>query len=414
MQFLYNIAIGLADLFLPIIALFSSKMKRSHLGRKETFSKLKQNISSSDSVIWIHCASLGEFEQGRPIIEHLAIEYPNDKIVLSFFSPSGYEVRKDYDKVAAVVYLPLDTKKKTSHFLEILNPRLAIFVKYEIWPNILQELSKRRIKTIIISGIFRKEQHFFSKNNNWYRKPLDAFAHFFVQDQNSVALLKSIGFENTTLSGDTRFDRVFELVSQREKLDFLEDFTSGKHTLVAGSTWDKDELLLADYINTQALENEVFIFAPHNIKQEGIQRLIKQIKGNVVLYSKATNTAIATAQVLIIDSVGKLTSVYAYADVAYVGGGFGTGIHNILEPATYGIPIVIGPKYDKFKEAKDLITTGACIVVQDQKDLNKTLNEFKTNTEILTKKGNLALQYIKDNIGASDLIFNWIKVNAKH
>lgn len=407
MQFFYNIAIGLVDLFLPIIALFSPKIKLSYVGRKKTIAKLNKSISKTDSVIWMHCASLGEFEQGRPIIERLVAAYPNDKIVLSFFSPSGYEVRKNYEKADVVVYLPLDTTQKVKAFLDIINPKLALFVKYEIWPNLLQELSKRNVETLLISGIFRKEQHFFTKNNDWHRKPLYAFSHFFVQDQQSVELLSQIGFNNTTLAGDTRFDRVYELISQRQELKFLDQFTKNKHTLVAGSTWKQDEALLVDYINNQASKNERFIFAPHNIKQEGIQKLVQQIKVKTVLYSQATITEIEQAKVLIIDSVGKLTSVYAYADIAYVGGGFGTGIHNILEPATYGIPIIIGPKFQKFNEAKELIAKGACFVIQNQDELNPQLQNFR-NQDLLKEKGDLALSYIQEHVGASDIVMSLI------
>ncbi len=409
MQFLYNIAVGLADLLFPVLGWFSPKMKRAYLGRKTTNQELKKTVSETDMVLWMHCASLGEFEQGRPVLEQLRQDYPQHKIVLSFFSPSGYDIRKDYDKVDAVVYLPLDTQKKVTEFLQVLHPNLALFVKYEIWPNLLKALSKERIDTLLISGIFRANQHFFTKKAAWYREPLKAFSHFFVQDQQSVDLLNNIGIESVTLAGDTRFDRVHKLVAERQHLKYLDAFCTDKHILVLGSSWQEDEDLLLHYINSSVGENEKFIIAPHEIKQDRIRNLMQSLKVESLLYSEADSQSIKTAKVLIIDSIGKLTSVYAYAHVAYVGGGFGNGIHNILEPAAYGLPILIGPKYDKFIEAVDLVLNGSCLVVHSNSDLEIHLQLLRDNKALLTEKGELALNYVKQHTGATKKIIHYIK-----
>jgi len=408
MQFLYNILVYTVKLFIPVLALFNAKMKLFYFGRKETLSRLSDKIKKTDQVIWMHCASLGEFEQGKPVLEKLHQQFSNHKIVLSFFSPSGYEVRKDYPLADVVVYLPLDTTKDSKRFLQLVHPDLAIFVKYEFWPNLLQEIKRQAVKTILISGIFRENQAFFTKKGKWIRKPLSAFTHFFVQDEKAVSLLNSIGFANTTLSGDTRFDTVYNLVKQRQKLDLIESFTKQKHVLVAGSTWDKDEELLIQYINNEATDEERFIIAPHNINNRAINDLVLKLETNTILYSKAQQSNITRAQVLIIDSIGLLTSVYAYANIAYVGGGFGAGIHNILEPATYGIPIIIGPKYQKFNEAIELIQHKASFVIHTKDELASQLYFFKSNKEVLASTGEISRNYVNKNIGATAVILEYI------
>ena len=413
MQFLYNLVVQFARLFIPLFGLFSSKMRLFYKGRKETFSKIENAIGENDKSIWMHCASLGEFEQGRPVFEKLKLEYPNHKLVLSFFSPSGYEVRKDYELANVVVYLPLDTVNNAKEFLKKIQPSLAIFIKYEFWPNLLAELYKQKITTLLVSGIFRENQIFFQKNKKWFRQNLRAFTHFFVQNKESVKLLNSIGYNNVSQNGDTRFDRVYSLIKQKKELELVASFTQNNSTLVAGSTWDKDEALLINYINTKASNIERFIIAPHNIKTAEIEKLTQNITKKTLLYSEATPENIQNTQVLIIDSIGLLTSVYSYASFAYVGGGFGAGIHNILEPATYGIPILIGPNYHKFQEAVDLVEKKACFVIQNQENFNKKLQELFTNKEILTASGKIAKQYILDNIGATDKVMEFVKKRLK-
>ncbi|RPD97497.1 3-deoxy-D-manno-octulosonic acid transferase [Aureibaculum marinum] len=413
MYFIYNIAVYITIFFLKIIALFNKKIALFIKGREGVFTKLKNTFSTEDQIIWFHCASLGEFEQGRPIIEKLKKQlinsnFYNFKILVTFFSPSGYEVRKNYNTADLVVYLPLDTKKNARKFIEIVNPKMAIFVKYEFWPNLLKALKNKQIKTILVSGIFRENQSFFKKYGKWMRKSLNTFDHFFVQNETSVRLLNTIGFNNITLSGDTRFDRVYEITKQKINLDFAEQFKDNKITLVAGSTWPKDETILIDYINNNAKLNQKYIIAPHNINSQNIEKLKDRISKKVVLYSEIENKDLSQFQVLIIDTVGILTQIYYYGDISYVGGGFGSGIHNILEPATFGIPILIGPNYHKFKEAKDLINLKACISINEKYKLNETLTLLFDNDELRKNKGNIAKNYIIENIGSTKKIINYI------
>lgn len=409
MYFLYNLLTLFAGFVLKITALFNKKIKLFIDGRKLTFTKLQQAIAETDEVIWMHCASLGEFEQGRPIIEKLKLKFPTKKVVLTFFSPSGYEVRKNYEFADVVCYLPLDSTQNAKRFLEIVHPSLAIFVKYEFWPNLLKELKVRNIETLLISGIFRENQLFFQSYGGWMRKSLATFSHFFVQDENSKKLLKSINFNNVTVSGDTRFDRVFEITQQNNKLPFIEEFIDNKYTLVAGSTWKEDELMLVDYINNNASENEKFIIAPHNINPKDIADLKNSISKNVVLFSEKDNKNLTEYQVFIIDTVGILTRIYSYASVAYVGGGFTkTGVHNVLEPATFGIPILIGPNYQKFNEAIDLVKNKACLSVDNSNELSLHLDKFFQSNELRSKTGEKAEKYVVEKTGATAKIIEFI------
>ncbi|WP_457609590.1 3-deoxy-D-manno-octulosonic acid transferase [Lutibacter sp.] len=410
MYFLYNILIFITRFFLQIIALFNKKIKLFVDGRKITFSKLKKNISKNDEVIWFHCASLGEFEQGRPIIEKLKKENPTKKLVLTFFSPSGYEVRKNYEVADVVCYLPLDTQSNAKKFLDIVHPTLVVFVKYEFWPNILKELKKREIKTILVSGIFRKNQAFFKWYGGWMRKILQVFNHFFVQDEYSEKLLKSIGFSNVTVSGDTRFDRVFEITKQNNELQFIKQFKNNTYTLVAGSTWKEDEKILVEYINNSASEKEKFIIAPHNINTKDIEELKASISKKVILFSNKNGEKFQGFQVFIIDTVGILTKIYSYADIAYVGGGFTkTGVHNVLEPATFGVPILIGPNYHKFNEAIELVKIDACFSVNNSKKLSVLLKKLFQSEERREEAGNKALNYVIEKTGATTKILYYIR-----
>ncbi len=408
MYFLYNIIVNSANFILKIIAIFNKKIHLFIEGRKDVFKKLENHFSINDSVIWFHCASLGEFEQGRPIIEKTKSQYPNYKILVTFFSPSGYEIRKDYATADLVTYLPFDTKKNAKKFLEIVNPQLAIFIKYEFWPNLLKELQVKDVKTVLVSGIFRKNQSFFKNYGGWMKKSLKTFDHFFVQNQQSKDLLKEIGFENVTISGDTRFDRVYDITKQGNNLEFVKQFINNKTTLIAGSTWPKDEELLVNYINTQADANQKFIIAPHNIHKNEIEKLKESITKETVLYSDIDGKDLSTFQVFIIDTIGLLSKIYKHANIAYVGGGFGAGIHNLLEPATFGVPIIIGPNYHKFKEAKELIDGEACIVITNNSELNNELTMLFTNTNTRIDKGNIARNYVLDNTGATGVIIDYI------
>ena len=410
MYFIYNTLILIVGFLLKPVAFFNKKINFFVEGRKDTFPKLLQSIQPKDKVIWIHCASLGEFEQGRPIVEKLKIQYPSYKLVLTFFSPSGYEVRKNYEEVDVVCYLPLDSQKNVNQFLHIAHPELAIFVKYEFWPNFLKELKARSIKTILVSGIFRKEQAFFKWYGGWMRKSLAAFSHFFVQDESSEQLLRQIGCENVTVNGDTRFDRVFEITQQNNELSFISEFKNDQYTLVAGSTWKEDEDLLVAYINTQASENEKFIIAPHNINAKDIEELKNSISKKTVLFSEMSGENLKDYQVFIIDTVGILTKIYSYATIAYVGGGYTkSGIHNVLEPATFGVPIVIGPNYNRFNEAIDLVKNKACFVVDNSKKLSVLLNGFFHEKEKREQAGSNAYNYVVSEKGATSKILNFIK-----
>ncbi|MEN8124240.1 MAG: glycosyltransferase N-terminal domain-containing protein [Bacteroidota bacterium] len=407
MYILYNIAVYSIGFLLKFIAFFNKKISLFVNGRNDTFSKLRNEILQKDQVIWFHCASLGEFEQARPIIKNIKDQYPDHKIVLTFFSPSGYEIQKNFALADVVTYLPLDTKKNAKKFLDIVHPKIAIFVKYEFWPNILKELENLKIETILVSGIFRKDQLFFKNYGKWMRKSLKAFSHFFVQNDISEKLLQQIGFKNVTVSGDTRFDRVYEITKQDNHLGYIENFKQNKYTLIAGSTWPKDEDFLVKYINNHATSNEKFIIAPHNINKKTIENLHNSINKKTILFSdKKYNN---DAQVFIVDTIGILTKIYSYADAAYVGGGFDIdGVHNILEPATFGAPLCIGPIFQKFQEAIDLKELQACEVLKNQEDFNKHLQKLYKDKNYRTKKGKIAKDYIFDNKGATKIILKYI------
>ncbi len=407
MNFFYNILVFFATITLFVLKFFSKKLRLFVDGRKEIFSKIS-NLKNED-VIWFHAASLGEFEQAIPIIEALKKNNNTYKILVTFFSPSGYEIRKNYKLADMVCYLPLDSRSNARKFIEIVNPKFAIFIKYEFWPNFLNELKKKEIPTILVSGILREKQLFFKPYGGFMRKSLSAFHHFFVQNKVSEELLNSINFKNITIAGDTRFDRVSKILEQDNTLSFINKFKNEQYTLVAGSTWKEDEELLVDYINNRASENEKVIIAPHNIKQEAILELQKSINKKTILFSDKKGKDLSSYQVFIIDTIGILTKIYAAADVAYVGGGLNTGLHNILEPATFGIPVIIGDKYDKFKEAVDLVRIGGCISIKNQEEFTKALVSLKTDEEDRNLTGLLNKKYIQENLGATNLIMNYLK-----
>lgn len=407
MFFLYNLITVFASQILKLAALFSPKMKLFVDGRKDVFATLEQKIKPSDKTIWFHAASLGEYEQGLPVIEKIKEKFPSHKIVLTFFSPSGYEVRKNNAVADATVYLPLDTKKNAQEFMKLVHPEMAFFVKYEFWPNYLRELKEQNIPTYLISGIFRKNQMFFKWYGGFYRKALGTFAYFFVQNESSKNLLLQIGKTNVAVSGDTRFDRVAAILEKDNSLDFIENFKNDTLTIVAGSSWPKDENLLVDFIN--ATNHKVkFIIAPHNIKAEQIQQLKNSITKKTVLFSEVQSRSIASLHdydVFIIDTVGILTKIYSYADIAYVGGGFGNpGVHNILEPATFGVPIVIGSNFSHFAEATALVNIEGCISVSNQKELNEAFENLIQNEDIRHEKGHICSTFVQMNKGATKVI----------
>ena len=415
MLFLYNIILVFASQVVKILALFSPKIKLFVDGRKEVFSKIREKINSSDKTIWFHAASLGEYEQGLPVIEKIKIQYPNHKIVVTFFSPSGYEVRKNNTVADVTVYLPLDTKSNAQKFIKAINPELVFFIKYEYWPNYLNELKKLQIKTYLISGIFREKQAFFKWYGGFYRNALKTFDYFFVQNDSSKKLLQSVGFNNVKVSGDTRFDRVVSILERDNSLDFIEQFKNNQTTIVIGSSWPKDENLLVQYINN-ASENVKFIIAPHNIKSEQIQELKNSISKKTILFSDVQtgrDLSLHDYDIFIIDTIGILTKIYSYADIAYVGGGFGNpGVHNILEPATFGVPIVIGPNYSHFAEASALVNQQGCISISNQNELNDAFNLLLHNEDERHEKGHICSTFVQMNKGATAIILNHICNNS--
>ncbi|TDR24133.1 3-deoxy-D-manno-octulosonic acid transferase [Flavobacterium cheniae] len=408
MLFLYNIITLLAAQLLKIVALFSPKMKLFVDGRKSTFQTLANKIQTSDKTIWFHAASLGEYEQGLPVIEAIKEQFPTHKIVVTFFSPSGYEVRKNNAIADVTVYLPLDTISNAKQFVELVHPEMAFFIKYEYWPNYLNELKKQQIKTYLISGILRENQAFFKWYGGFYRNALKTFDYFFVQNESSRNLLQSIGFNNVKVSGDTRFDRVVSILERDNSLDFIEQFKNNKTTIVTGSSWPKDESLLVKYIN-QSSDEVKFIIAPHNIKSEQIQELKNVITKKTILFSEKDNVDLSNSNVFIIDTIGILTKIYSYADIAYVGGGFGNpGVHNILEPATFGVPVVIGPNYSHFAEATALVNMEGCISIQNQTQLNEAFDLLLHNEDERLEKGHICSTFVQMNKGATKTIMNHI------
>ena len=404
MSFIYNFILLFASQILNILALFSPKLNLFVRGRKSVFETLKNKIQATDKTIWFHAASLGEYEQGLPVIEAIKQHYPNHKIVLTFFSPSGYEVRKNNTIADVTVYLPLDTIYNAKQFVQFVHPEMVFFIKYEFWPNYLRELKNQNCKTYLISGIFREKQLFFKWYGGFYRKALQTFDYFFVQNESSKTLLKSIGFTNVKVSGDTRFDRVVSILERDNTLDFVEQFINNKTTIVIGSSWPKDEELLVNYINNSS-DDVKFIIAPHNIKAEQITNIKSQITKSSVLFSEKSNIDLSSFNVFIIDTIGILTKIYSYADIAYVGGGFGNpGVHNILEPATFGIPVVIGPNYSHFSEATALVNLEGCLTIQNQTQLNEAFDLLLKNEDERLEKGHICSTFVQMNKGATQTV----------
>ena len=401
MLFLYNLILLFGSQVVNLLALFNPKMKLFVDGRKGVFERIREKINPSDKTIWFHAASLGEYEQGLPVIEQIKIKFPEHKIVVTFFSPSGYEVRKNNTVADLTIYLPLDTKHNAQLFVELVHPEMVFFIKYEFWPNYLNELKKHTIKTYLISGIFRENQAFFKGYGGFYRNALNTFDYFFVQNENSKKLLQSIGFSNVKISGDTRFDRVVSILERDNSLDFIEQFKDQKTTIVIGSSWPKDESLLVNYINSASADLK-FIIAPHNIHKPEIDKLQTLITKKTILYSEKENQNLNEFQIFIIDTIGILTKIYSYADIAYVGGGFGNpGVHNILEPATFGVPIVIGPNYSHFAEATALVHQGGCVSISNQKELNEAFDNLISNEDVRHEKGHICETFVQMNKGAS-------------
>lgn len=407
---IYNFITLLASQLLQLIALFNPKMKLFVEGRKLVFSTLENKISPTDKTIWFHAASLGEYEQGLPVIEKIKLQYPNHKIIITFFSPSGYEVRKNNIIADVTIYLPLDTIANAKKFIQLAHPEMVFFIKYEFWPNYLNELKAKNIKTYLISGVFREKQAFFKWYGGFYRNALKTFDYFFVQNEKSKKLIQSIGFNNVKISGDTRFDRVSSILERDNTLGFVEEFKKDSSKvgmtklIVIGSSWPKDEKILIDYIN-QASNEVKFIIAPHNIKVEQIASLKSQITKSTVLFSEKESQNLSEFNVFIVDTIGILTKIYSYADIAYVGGGFGkTGVHNVLEPATFGLPIIIGPNYSHFAEAIALVNIEGCISISNYTELKEAFDLMLQNEDERLEKGHICSTFVEMNKGATNVV----------
>lgn len=404
MTLLYKISIFLYSLLVRISSLFNKKAKLFIQGRKNWKKNLQSQVEKDVKYLWFHCASLGEFEQGRPVIEEIKKQFPEFRIVLTFFSPSGYEIRKNYKGADIVLYLPLDTKSNAQAFIDILKPQKAFFIKYEFWLFYISELKKQNIPLYLFSANFREGQHFFKNTplGNWYRKMLFQFEHFFVQNETSAQLLKDIGLSNITISGDTRFDRVATIAKAAKKIPIVEKFKGNSQLIIAGSTWKPDEELLIKFINQN--DDVKFIIAPHEVSNTNINRIHQLLKKPAILYSNIRDLEINDYQVLIIDSIGLLSSLYQYGNVAYIGGGFGVGIHNILEAATFGMPIIFGPKFEKFKEAVDLILENGAFPISNFEELNPIFNQLINNSKYLHSTSYICKHYVEKNVGSTKLI----------
>ncbi len=409
MIILYNLVIFSINVFTKVASLFNPKAKAFTDGRKNLFDTLSQTIRENRApLIWMHCASLGEFEQGRPVIEKLKDEFPQYKILLTFFSPSGYEVQKSYEKADFVFYLPLDTSSNAWKFISLTRPALAIFVKYEFWYHYCHTLRKQSIPLLSISSLFRKEQLFFKPYGGFYRSILYAFNYFFVQNDESLRLLKSIDITQCAKVGDTRFDRVYEIVTQGSDIPVAQEFKGSEKVFVIGSCWPDDMEVMIPFINENA-ERLKFIIAPHEIKEEFISEMEGALLVKSVRYSQVNSEALKNSRVLIIDNIGMLSRLYRYGEFAFIGGAFGKGLHNILEAACYGVPIFFGNKnYQKYEEANQLIKYGGAFEVNDYPDL-------KAKFELLNLPQNFQLaravtkQYVKDNLGAADKIIAYCR-----
>jgi 3-deoxy-D-manno-octulosonic-acid transferase len=413
---LYTLGILIYKLIINLAVPFNKKAAKFVAGRKHVFSTLKEKIDPNFSYIWIHVASLGEFEQGRPVIETIRKKYPEYKILLTFFSPSGYEVRKDYQGADIISYLPMDTGWNACKFIRIVNPAMAVFIKYEFWVNYMTQLKKHHIPIYIVSAIFRESQAFFKWYGSWYRKILLNYNHLFVQDQSSVDLLNSVGVSNVSIAGDTRCDRVVEIAGKSVDLSIIQSFKEAdeRKILVMGSSWEKDEELVISYFNEHP--ELKLIIAPHEIGESRINEIINKLERPYLRYTQLTekNNSAGT-DCIIVDCIGILSSVYRYGEIAYIGGGFGVGIHNILEAAVYGMPVIFGPNYRKFREAVEMIKMGAAFSVSNREELNTILDDLLDPfSGTLAETSRIAEKFVISNCGATDYVVERIFSEIKN
>jgi len=406
-RFLYNTGIHLYHFLIWVASCRNPKARKWLSGRKNLFDRLQKEVVPGAPLLWFHVSSLGEFEQARPVIEGVRKDFPGYKILMTFFSPSGYELKKDYPLADYVFYLPLDTPCNASRFLDIVKPDKVFFVKYEFWFNFLTELKKRKIPTYIFSALFRPSQLFFQPWGKWFRKALKAYTHIFVQNQSSFDVLQRFGFNNVSICGDTRLDRVAQIARSASNLPKLEEFCAGNKVIVAGSTWPEDEALFIRFVN-ECKHKVKFVIAPHEVNRDSLGRITENLQRPYVFYSSdSTLKELNNAEVLIVDGYGYLVSVYRYAKVAYIGGGFTTGIHSILEPAVFGMPVVFGPDYHKFHEASEMIQLNAAHSISTYEELFSLFESYLTDPIRLENESRMASQYVESNRGATDQIVRY-------
>lgn len=415
MRLLYSLVMVMFGLIVRIASVRHAKASLWIQGRKSWRRNLRNIRDPNAEYIWVHCASLGEFEQGRPLIERIRNEHPDFRIVLSFYSPSGYEVRKNYDKVDYVCYMPLDTPSNARDFIQILKPRLSVFVKYEVWPNFFLELKKRKLPLVMIAASFRPEQRFFKWYGSVFRRALKACTKIFVQNENSLNLLESIGLDQGERSGDTRFDRVLEIAEMAQPIVLVEAFCSGRKVIVVGSSWE-GEVKLCEEVLKGVDDSVCVVIAPHEVEAEKVNALLQRFGDKAIAYSKAVLGELGQKQVLLIDNIGMLSRLYRYADIAIIGGGFGKGLHNCLEAAVYGVPLAFGPNHRNFIEAVELVQSGGAVSTASSKEgsilelSNAVLNLLGDET-LRVKMGETCSNYVKSKAGATDQIMNYLKVN---
>ncbi|MEI6124288.1 MAG: glycosyltransferase N-terminal domain-containing protein [Bacteroidota bacterium] len=413
MRYLYTLSVVIYTTVIKIAALFNKKARKWVDGRKNLLKNIGTKIEKNQKYVWFHAASLGEFEQGRPVIEAFRKQFPVYKIVLTFFSPSGFEIRKNYSGVDFIFYLPVDTPKNTIKFLEIFNPEMVFFIKYEFWFNYINQINKKNIPLFLFSVSFRPDQYFFKWYGNWFLRNLQKISWFFVQDVSSKQLLLHRNIKNCSVSGDTRFDRVLSASIQKKSFPLVAEFSGNSRVFIAGSTWPYDEEFLIQFIN-QKISGVKTIIAPHEIHLDRISSFQSRINAKSIKFSEISTKNFAECDVLIIDNIGILLHLYQYAQIAYIGGGFGKSIHNILEAATFGIPVIFGPAFHKFKEAEDLISLGGAFPVTNYEEFDSVLQRFIVDSKLLETTSNICRKFVTDNSGATDIIMQKIANNISH
>lgn len=408
MRLLYDLGLKLYSWGLYGLALFHPKAKLWVKGRENIWENLSKQIDASRPVVWMHCASLGEFEQGRPVLEQLRAAYPHYQIVLSFFSPSGYEIRKNYKQADVVCYLPLDTKSNAQRWLHLLQPKVAIFVKYEFWYHYLDQLKKNGCTSLLISATFRSSQVFFRFYGGFFRQILANFDRIFVQEEKDRHLLEPLQLSGVSVAGDTRIDRVLQLAEKAKDIPLIAKFTQGHPLLILGSSWPPEEKLLADFLPHTSQQDWKFLLAPHDISEAHLAAIEKVLPLTCLRFSQAKGADLPAYDALLIDNIGMLSSLYRYGRIAFIGGGFGAGIHNTLEPIAFGLPVIFGPRYHKFAEAEALVASGGAFAIEDAVELGQVLKGLQEE-KAYQQASEQALSYLKIHQGATKKVFAFLE-----